>query len=194
MKLTGFRQKLTNGSETQMEEEDALAVGYEVVFLFRLWGRVLSFQQLLFQLNSSFHLRMVSGINPTMTVAAATSGWWPTPSPSLATTIANKNIFSSKGSCCTIKTVQMDIVKWVDGLSTLPGSFGADIQWICTFWSALSKFTKISCPSILQKTLFMKELCKCMHERCLQGNQWVRHWPSCGRHQPGEASQSALPE
>ena len=36
MKLTGFRQKLTNGSETQMEEEDALAVGYEVVFLFRL--------------------------------------------------------------------------------------------------------------------------------------------------------------
>ena len=30
LKSTGFRQKLSNGSETQMEEEDALAVGYEV--------------------------------------------------------------------------------------------------------------------------------------------------------------------
>ena len=35
-KLTGFRQKLTNGNETQMEEEDALAVGYEVSFAFQL--------------------------------------------------------------------------------------------------------------------------------------------------------------
>ena len=35
-KSTGFRQKLSNGSETQMEEEDALAVGYEVSFAFQL--------------------------------------------------------------------------------------------------------------------------------------------------------------
>ena len=31
LKFSGFRQKLINGSdETQMEEEDVLAVGYEV--------------------------------------------------------------------------------------------------------------------------------------------------------------------
>ena len=31
---TGFRQKLTDGNETHMEEEDVLAVGYEVLSVF----------------------------------------------------------------------------------------------------------------------------------------------------------------
>ena len=47
LKFTGFRQKLTNGSETHMEEEDALAVGYEVQSFFQQLNRGQMFQDLL---------------------------------------------------------------------------------------------------------------------------------------------------
>ena len=138
--------------------------------------------------------RMVSGTNRTMTAAEATSGWWHTPSPSLATTTANKNISSSKANTIEFCSYGHCPNGWVrlgpcqDGLGLIFNEF-LPLLWQLFF----NQFLYLD----LKALFFFFRNSVTSYSRWFQGNKWAGHWPSRGRHQSGDiqsANQNPLSE